>query len=914
MGKNNFPLHYILISLLIFLLIGCSDNVNVIKNNILSQGKISVNIIIKEGQLTIKSSPGKIADVNHYTIKLYKSPSNQLIETKILVPPLTDLKFENINSGTYYITAEAFSSSDDSTSITKGGAKQSSNTVTTSGATVTYSSGDKLSVNVELLDGTGGEVKIDITTAFGATNYISELIRTDTGQVVATYDSNTAKIKFTGVYDGTYKVRTDAYYNGGINSAPVKSSTNTVTVADEGDTINYSAGSNLAINIFSNINTIAGTGIGDGEVAASAIVGVPNGVAVDNARNILYINDAINCRIRKLDLGTGIITTFAGTGVKEYNGDAIPANVANVSPNGVALDSAGNIYIADTNNNRIRMIPISDGFYFCQNMTANYIYTIAGNGIGGFSGDGGQATSAQIKYPYKAIIDSTRNILYIADTYNNRVRKVDGNTGIITTVDNALNLPCGVAIDTINNMLYIADNGGGIRIKQINMNTGVKINYVGGLSWVTDVVYYKSGATEEIYFSDAIQHRIRKKNIGTGIITIVAGTGVAGYSAAEDGGLATAAKINKPYGITVDNIGNLYIADSSNNRVRKVSGGVITTIAGNGSLPYGGDGGVATAAILSSAQGIAVDNSNNFYISDTFNNRIRKVTGTTISTIAGDGTAGFTDGTPATSRRVKSPYGIAVDGAGNIYIADTLNHRIRKISGTTISTIAGDGTAGWSDGTPATSKRVNSPYGIAVDGLGNIYIADTLNHRIRKISGTTISTIVGNGTPGYDPVEDGGLATAAKLNLPSGVAVDAAENIYIADKNNHRIRMIPKTNGTYFGQAMTANNIYTIAGNGIAGYSGDGGISTAAKLNSPSGIIVDPAGNIYFVDSFNCVIRKISVTGKITTVVGDGTVGFSGDGNLSSSAKLSNPYGIAMDSSGNIYIADGGNNRIRKVE
>ena len=336
------------------------------------------------------------------------------------------------------------------------------------------------------------------------------------------------------------------------------------------------------------------------------------------------------------------------------------------------------------------------------------------------------------------------------------------------------------------------------------------------------------------------------QSYGQNIYTYAGIFGNAGYSG--DGGHAGMAQINNPRGIVTDAAGNSYFCDARNNVVRKItSAGIISTVAGDGTTGYGGDGAAATLAQLANPAGVALDASGNLYIADANNSAIRKVSTTgIITTIAGTGTFGYTgDGAAASLAQINRPAGVAVDAAGNVYISDTRNFVIRKINTTgIINTIAGTGTAGYTgDGAAASLATLQRPQGIAVDATGNLYIADNQSNTVRKISGGIINTIAGNGTLGFSG--DGGAATAAQLNSPLNVALDASGNVYIADDLNNRIRKI------------TAGNINTICGTGVPGYSGDGGAAISAQLRNPTGISLDGANNIYITDNLNNVIRRI---------------------------------------------------------
>ena len=650
------------------------------------------------------------------------------------------------------------------------------------------------------------------------------------------------------------------------------------------------------------IETIAGggDGVGDDGPAISAKLTEPTGVAVDAAGNI-YIADTFNNRIRKVDT-SGTISTFAGTsvGTRDYgfNGDGGPADRALLDlPRGVVVDAVGNVYIADMDNHRIRMVD-----------TSGIIHTIAGTGEDGFGGDGGPAVQAQLNYPGGVAVDGAGNV-YIADAENHRIRKVD-TSGIIHTiagsgvggatrdgglaVESDLFLPVDVAVDGAGNM-YIADNS---RVSKVDI-LGIIRTFGGTGPEETGVLAFGPrgvavDAVGNVYFTDPSLPGIRKVDVSGAISTVV-------ELVKED---------NLPRGLAVDTSGIVYFTDNINYRVYKVdASGALTTIAGLGVGDYIGDGGPATKVKLEFTEYVAVDGTGNVYIQDF--SRIRKVDASGIvDTIAGGGERDSSgDGVPATGTFLDRPRGVAVDGAGNIYIAEGNRHRIRKVDTLgVIHTIAGTGELGFGgDGGPATSAMLASPLGVAVDALGNVYIADALNHRIRRIDILgVIETIAGSGdgvseenfTGDYGG--DAGPATSALLARPDNVAVDDMGNVYIADTFNHRIRKVD-----------ALGIIDTIAGTGERGFGGDGGPAVQAQLNYPGGVAVDGAGNVYIADAENHRIRVVDSTGVIRTIAGTGEDGFGGDGGPAVQAQLNYPSGMALDDAGNVYIADRENHRIR---
>jgi sugar lactone lactonase YvrE len=335
----------------------------------------------------------------------------------------------------------------------------------------------------------------------------------------------------------------------------------------------------------------------------------------------------------------------------------------------------------------------------------------------------------------------------------------------------------------------------------------------------------------------------------------------------------------------------------------------ITTVAGDGTLGFGGDGGAATSARLAWPSAVALDGAGHLFIADRDNQRIRQVDLSTgvITTLAGNGVFAYAgDGGPAASASLFNPQGLAADGNGHVFIADTINSRIRQVDLATgiITTVAGNGTTGYGgDGGAATAASLFFPFGVAVDSSGNIFIADSGNQRVRRIDLATgiITTIAGTGTLGYGG--DGGPATAAELFAPDAVAVDATGRLFIADSQNNRVRQVDLASGV----------ITTVAGNGTFGFSGDFGLAVNAQLGIPDGVAVDGAGHLLIADHGNARVRQVDLaTGIIVTVAGNGVFGFSGDGGAAVDASFASLWDVAIDGAGRVYIADAANHRIRR--
>jgi sugar lactone lactonase YvrE len=704
---------------------------------------------------------------------------------------------------------------------------------------------------------------------------------------------------------------------------------------------------------------------GDGGLATKAQLNAPSGMCIDAANN-LFIADSDNAVIREVLASDGTIHTVVGVPTSTnpvYGGDTGLATAAHLHfPDGCAFDTNGNMYIADRANNEIRVViagptPVAP-IGVPTPVAVGHIYRFAGgaNGndgtqtppTGGYGADGTAAFTAPIYGPFDVFVDPSNNVFFtdLGNNFdangtpdkqpgqpqnNNVVRMISATTGFIQTVAGSVGL-------------YGADNNVAA--------VGAKINEPKGLSM---------DPAGNLYFADAVNQVIRK--ISGGNISVVAGTILAkGFSG--DTHPATSATLTFPAGSFIAANGVLYIADVGSNALRIVSlltndgpflQGNIYTIAGNGKLSYGGDTAAATSGELNTPAGLAVDGTNNIMIADSGSDLIRKVSNATpgvLSTIAG---APENNGFLVTPAIINNAMGVATDASGNVYIADTTNCLVRKISTAGgVTTVAGvapavpdpDNSANapvcgfTAAGTAAIGTKLGLINSVALDSKGNVFFSDSTNNVVWEVPATSVPGLTaGNayifaGTPSTTGAfgGDNGAANLAQLSSPMGIYIDIYDNVFIADAGNHRIREVPAIN---IG-SMVPGSIYTIAGNGTSGTTGDNGPATSAELQFPYAIVVDHGENVFFSDTTRTLtpnptstqtIREIAgphTTGKtpgdIYTVVGTlNAAGFSGDGAAATAAHLDLPLGLALQkttppgATANLLVSDSVNNRVRSV-
>ncbi len=668
------------------------------------------------------------------------------------------------------------------------------------------------------------------------------------------------------------------------------------------------------------VTTLAGIAIRQASMSGGAVISVtgsadgtggaaqffsPSSVAVDGAGNV-YVADSGNCTIRKVT-SSGVVTTLAGSAGQSGNADGSGGGARFNSPGGVGVDSNGNVYVADSGNCTLRKVT-----------AAGTVTTLAGSAGRPGSADAA-GSAARFNFPYGVALDSASNV-YVADTFNNTIRKIS-SIGMVTTLAGSagqagsadgtggaaqFSSPSGVALDGTGN-IYVADFGNST-IRKVT-SAGVVTTLAGSGAGQTGSTDGAGGSARfngpyslavdgagNVYVADAYNNTIRVVT-SDGMVTTLAGK--SGQLGSADG-TGSGAQFYYPSGVAVDGTGNVYVADSGNSTIRKVSSsGVVTTLAGTPGQAGSTDG-TGAAALFNGPYGVTVDGAGNVYVADAYNSAIRRLTSDgVVTTLAGmPGQVGSMDGT-GSGAQFYFPYGVAVDSASNVFVADSGNSTIRKVtSGGVVTTVAGGaGQFGSLDVAPVDA-RFNGPSGVAVDGLGNLYLADSYNNAIRKVTGNGVVTTLAGGAAESGSAD--GMGGSAQFSHPSSVAADSFGNIYVSDTYNFTIRKVT-TNGL----------VTTLAGNPGQPGSADG-TGGAALFNSPSGLAVDGAGNLYVADFGNSTIRKVTADGVVTTLAG--IVGQFNSGNGARNlATFNGPNGVAVDSAGNVYVADSGNSTIRKV-
>ena len=628
-----------------------------------------------------------------------------------------------------------------------------------------------------------------------------------------------------------------------------------------------------------------GWGSADG-AGAAARLNYPAGMATDSAGNI-YVADSNNHIVRKITPG-GVMSTLAGLAGYSGSVDGAGSDARFYYPFGVAADSAGNVYVADSFNNKIRKITPS-----------GVVSTFAGSGAA--SNVNATGILASFIVPYGVATDGAGNV-YVADSGNNLIRVITpagevttlAGSGAASNVNStgtlaSFNSPSGIATDSAGNV-YVADTTNHL-IRSIS-TTGSSVGVVTTLAGTANVASYVNAsgtlasfnrpfaiATDNagnVYVADTFNNAIRKISSATSgaasaVVTTLAGSGAVSYVDAT-GNLAG---FNNPLGVAVDSAGNVFVGDYYNHVVRKiVASGAVSTLAGKVES-LGSVDGSAAAAKFYAAQGVAADSAGNVYVADANNHTIRKITAAgLVSTFAGASSVyGNSDG-QGTSASFGLPYGVTIDTNNNLYVADAGYGTIRKIP-----------TTGNFVGVVSTfATGFSGPSSAAVDGVGNIYVADTSNNRIMKIQPNGTQSIFAGGGVGVNTDDKG---TAASFNTPRAVATDSVGNVYVADTGNHTIRKITPD-----------GNVSTLAGAvGIIGNTDGGGV---ARFYSPQGIVVAPSGNVYVADTNNHTIRKISPDGVVSTVVGIKGKGGFVEGGLPGTIVY--PTGIALSGT-SLYIA-----------
>jgi sugar lactone lactonase YvrE len=706
-------------------------------------------------------------------------------------------------------------------------------------------------------------------------------------------------------------------------------------IADENDNRIRAVSTTGEGHASATVTTVAGTGTagdsGDGAVATAAKLQHPHGVYYLDANDV-YVADTQNHRVRVLAVG-GNIDAFAGDGTSGSSGNGGAATNAQLeSPWGLAYHGS-TLYISDADGNVVRSV------------TAGTIGTLVGNGFAGGWGHiwSQLPTDAWFNQPYGLAWDPNTDALYIADTGTSQVYRVANSSVAVVAGDGVsgtdglsasslrLNVPTGVAVDASGNA-YIADAGDKKIFELAFGSTPVDFAGTGNTEFLdksprraarlSDSGSMVRAPDGTFVVADPNNGRIRVVDRSNDQVTSI-GTGIA-PTWGGDGGSSSGAEFSQATAVARDALGNLYVAEADANRVRIVrANGTVATFAGTGVAGFSGDHGPATVAQVDSPAGVAVDAAGNVYISDSGNDRIRKVdVGGTITTIAGGGAGNCLagdcgDGGDATAATLSSPKGLALDNDGSLLIADMADNRVRKVDFNSgfIATIAGTSVAGSSgDGGVATAAELHWPSALAWDATNSVvFIADLLNHEVRKVEAGGISRYAG-GAPGNGG--DGGDANNASFDNIGGLAWNAASgSLYISDFGAHRIREVRQDGKVYAFSGDTS---------GTSGYAGDGGAydDASVRFDAPEGMAINTWGSSdgmlasLFVAEYGHV-REIDLDAGLIRTRGDGTgaiAGYGGDGQSEPHAAFKQPSFVAVDSNSNIFVADTGDERVRELD
>jgi len=756
------------------------------------------------------------------------------------------------------------------------------------------------------------------------------------GLVLANNGTDTIAVSADGSFTFATQVHSDQSYAVTVKSEPANP-TQVCAVANGAGMVGSSDIKDVAIActtqtyaVSVTVNGLVGSGLvlqdngaDDLAVAASGQVRFSSAVASGEPYNVtVKTQPSTPAQICSVTGGSGTVTsgvvtsvvvscdtlrlsTVAGQLGGAGNIDGSGTGARFNSPSGSGIDAAGNVYVADSFNNTVRKIT-----------PAGVVTTFAG--MAGASGSAdGTGKSARFSFPGDVVTDAS-GILYVSDSANNTIRKIDpagdvttfaGLAGSPGSADGSgngarFNHPSGLAVDASGNV-YVADSGNHTIRKITSAGAVTTFAGVAGTFGSADgptatatfnqPASVAADASGHVFVADTGNATVRM--IAAGTVTTLAG--VAGVPGAVDGTGANA-RFSQPFGIATDAAGTIFVADTGNSTVRRVTpAGVVTTLAGTAGV-YGSANGTGAAAQFVGPQGLSVDASGTIFVADTGNNMVRRLTAAgVVTSFAGAAAARGSADQAGVAASFSSPLGVAADAASNTYVADYQNHTIRKVSPSgVVTTVAGSpGASGSADGT-GSAARFTYPYGVTVDSAGTIYVADTFNYTIRAITPAGVVTTLA-GSAGMSGSADG-TGAAARFGSPEAVAVDAAGNLYVAD-------------GTTIRKVTTPTGVVTTLA-GTAGVPGSiDGTGAAALFYSPQGLATDSSGNIFVADFGASTIRKVTAAGIVTTLAGTPFTYGSADG-TGAAAQFSGLTGIAVDVAGNVYVADSGNHTIRKMD